>query len=100
MEKAIRVRLLNREYPLRIAEGDERRTRAFASYVEARLQAFRAVHADQPELTAALITALSLAEEVFALREEIETLRRVVDDEAQALALQLDEALSPPSNGR
>ncbi len=96
MEKSIRVRLMGREYALRVAPEHEERTRAYAAYVDRKLQAFRSAHPDQSETTAALITALALAEELFAAREEAETLRKATEEELAALERRLGSALATP----
>ncbi len=71
MERSIRIRILNRDYPLIVGdEEDELMTRRMAAYVNEKIESFRKAHPEQPELTAAVITALALAEELFALREE------------------------------
>lgn len=94
MEKSIRVRLMGREYALRVLPEHEARTRAYAAYVERKLQAFRTAHPDQSETTAALITALALAEELFAAREEVEGHRQATDEELDRLARRLGDALA------
>ena len=96
MEKSIRIRLLEREYALRVAPEHEEHTRAYAAYVDRKLKAFRTAHPDQTETTAALITALALAEELFAAREEVEALRRATEDEIVALERRLGSALATP----
>ncbi len=96
MEKSIRVRLLEREYALRVAPEHEERTRAYAAYVDRKLKAFRSAHPDQSETTAALITALALAEELFTAREEVEGLRQATEEEIVALERRLGSALATP----
>lgn len=72
MEKSIRVQVLGREYALRVREEDEGATREIAAYVDAKMRAFKQAHPDQPEMTAAIVTALAIAEELYAAREEQE----------------------------
>ncbi len=96
MEKSIRVRLMGREYALRVAPEHEARTRAYAAYVERKLQAFREAHPDQTETTAALITALALAVELFTAREELEAFRQATEEELDRLEHSLRAALSEP----
>lgn len=100
MDIPIRVRLLDREYPLRVAPEDEARMRAVAAYVDERLRAFQKAHPDQTELTATVITALALADELFQAREGSEALRRAVEATAATLDAHLEAALAPPSNGQ
>ena len=90
MEKSIRVRILNREYPLRVQEHDEGPTRQMAAYVDARMRAFKQAHPDQPEVVAAVMVALAFAEELQSSRDAHDHLLAALDtldaDLAQALA--------------
>ena len=104
MPKPIRVRILGREYPLRVQEEDEAVMREMAAYVDDRMQAFRQAHPEQSDLVAAVVTALALAGDLFNAWEASEQTLRLVDNELSALDERLAEALpggSPPaaSNG-
>ena len=92
--RSIRVRILDREYPLRVAPADEAYTRHLAALVDERLQRIRRGLATQPDLTHAVIGALEMAEELYAARAEIDRLRAQVELEAAALAARLDDALA------
>ena len=91
MEKSIRVRILNREYPLRVQELDEGPTRKMAALVDARMRAFKQAHPDQPEVVAAVMVALAFAEELQSSREAHEHLLDALD----ALDADLTQALTP-----
>ncbi|HLT48701.1 MAG TPA: cell division protein ZapA [Rubricoccaceae bacterium] len=93
--KSIRVRVLDREYPLRVAPADVGYTQHLAQLVDARLRRLREVIPNQPDLTHAVIGALEMAEELYAARAEIDRLRAQVEVEAKALAARLDAALAP-----
>ena len=92
--RSIRVRILDKEYPLRVAPADEAYTRHLAALVDDRLQRIRRGLATQPDLTHAIIGALEMAEELYAARAEIDRLRAQVELEAAALSARLDAALS------
>ncbi|HET6567515.1 MAG TPA: cell division protein ZapA [Rhodothermales bacterium] len=94
-EKAIRVRILDREFGLRIHHDSEDETREIAAYVDARMQAFRRAHPEQPELTAAIISALAIAEELFTAREQYEAQWSTLEGELSALDDHLASALPP-----
>ena len=98
-ERSIRVRILNRDYPLKVAPADEAYTLHLAKYVDGRLQKIKTGIPHQPDLTHAIIGALELAEELFIARAEIDKLRAQVEVEANALADTLDRALTPPAQG-
>lgn len=91
MDKPTRVRLLGREYTLRVREEDEALTQEMAAYVSAKMEAFRNAHPEQSEITAAVITALALAEEIYTLRDKRYP---EIDDELAALDKRLADALS------
>jgi cell division protein ZapA len=91
---SIRVRILDRDYPLRVAPGDEDYTVHLAQRVDERLRRLRSQLPSQPDLTHAVLTALELAEELYAARAETDRLRARVEIEAGALAERLDEALA------
>jgi cell division protein ZapA len=95
--RSVRVRVLDREYPLRVSPEDEEYTQRVASFVDERLRKIRRGIPAQPDLTHAVIGALQLAEELFAARAEVDRLRDQVENEATALTARLDKALG---NGR
>lgn len=89
MDNAVRIRILDREYTLRVREGDEEATQEWARYVDDKMRAFKAAHPHQSELTTAIITALALAEELHACRVQ----QRATGADLDALAALLDDAL-------
>lgn len=64
----IKIRLLGKDYTLRVAKDDELATLEMASYLNAKLKAFKDAHPEQSDLTAAVITGLALTEELFIER--------------------------------
>jgi len=95
MEKSIRVRILGRDYPLRVQEDSEAATREMAAYVDAKMQAFKTAHPEQSDLVTAVVTALTLAEELYTARSELKTTLRQLDDELTTLGHHLADALPP-----
>ena len=107
MEKSIRVQILGRTYPLRVRrDEDEAAMRRTAAHVEERMQAFKRMHPEQPDIVASVVTALALAEELYALREQQAAGDDALDDALDALDRRLADALdagpsaAPPSNGQ
>lgn len=94
---SIRVRILDREYPLRVAPGDEAYTVHLAQRVDERLRRLRASLPSQPDLTHAIIGALELAEELYAAKAETDQVKAKVEVEAGVLSERLTEALKGPS---
>ena len=97
--RSIRVRILDRDYPLRVAPADEAYTLHLAKYIDGRLRQIRGGIPHQPDLTHAIIGALELAEELFAARAEIDQLKARVEVEAKDLSKRLDEALGRAASG-
>ncbi len=67
---------MGRTYPLRVDPSDEEYMREVATFVDQKMQAVRENFPGQPELTSAVIAALSIAEELIeerSRREEQET---------------------------
>lgn len=92
--KSIRVSIMGREYGLRVQEDDEAHTRRIADSVDQRMQQFKEAHPEQAELTTAVMTALSLAEELFLQREEYEDGTAALSGQLEALVEELDEVVS------
>ncbi|GAB5536664.1 MAG: hypothetical protein Rubg2KO_29130 [Rubricoccaceae bacterium] len=90
---SIRVRILDREYPLRVAPGDEAYTVHLAQRVDERMRRLRTALPSQPDLTHAVISALELAEELYAAKAETDQIKAKVEVEAGVLSERLTEAL-------
>lgn len=99
MANSIRVRILNREYSLIVDKEDEERTRKMAAYVDAKMKEFRRAHPEQPEVTAAVITALAVAEDLFDERQERGELERFIGEQFGEMATTLSEALAVNGKG-
>ena len=95
----IRVRILDRDYPLRVAPGDEDYTVHLAQRVDERLRRLRQALPSQPDLTHAVLATLEMAEELYAARAEADRLRARVEIEAAEMADVLDRALDAPPDG-
>jgi len=64
----LKVRLLGKDYTLRVSEDDELATLEMAEYLDSKLKSFKQAHPEQSDLTAAVITALAITEELFVER--------------------------------
>ncbi len=84
---------MGREYPLRVREEDEALTREIASYVNGKMESFRESHSDQPPLTAAIIAALALAEELYSVQRQKEQALNSVDQNIERLTRALEQSL-------
>lgn len=91
--RSIRVRILDRDYPLRVAPGDEDYTMHLARKLDERLLKIRNGLPGQPDLTHAILGALELAEDLYAARAETDRLRAHVEIEMGRMTSRLDDAL-------
>ncbi|MEM8559419.1 MAG: cell division protein ZapA [Bacteroidota bacterium] len=89
----IRVRILDREYPLKVRPEDEASTRKLAESLHAQLSALKKQIPHQPDLTLAVLAAMRLAEDAARKDAEIEALRANVSAETDALLANLDAVL-------
>ena len=67
--------------------------------MDERLRRLRSQLPSQPDLTHAVLTALELAEELYAARAETDRLRARVEIESAALAERLDAVLGTGGDG-
>ena len=96
---SVRVRILDRDYPLRVAPGDEDYTVHLAARVDDRLRKLRQQLPSQPDLTHAVLVSLELAEELYAARAETDRLRARLEIEAASLAERIETALDGSGDG-
>lgn len=91
--KSIRVTILGREYPLRVAPSDEAYTLHLATGVNERLTRLRNNIPTQPDLTHAIIGSLEMAGELYATQSEVDQVKQQAIEQAEALTAKLDAAL-------
>lgn len=96
---SIRVRILDREYPLRVSPGDEAYTVHLAQMVDERIRRLRQALPSQPDITHAVLACLELTEELFTARADHDRLQAHVEVEAEALGARLDKALGVRPEG-
>ena len=94
MPQSIRVRILNRDYSLEVTKGNEQRVREIVGYVDTRIRKFQRDHPDQSDITAPVIVALAIAEELFAERAQRTEAETELHADIGDLMASLDEALA------
>ena len=67
--KAIKVTILGKQYPLRVEDSEEENMVRIARYVDEKLRQYKKELSKQPETTVMVLTALSIAEELFEQRQ-------------------------------
>ncbi|MCY4673736.1 MAG: cell division protein ZapA [Bacteroidetes bacterium] len=93
MPQPLKVRILGRDYPLRVQASDVETMRNVAQDVDQRMQAFKNQNRGEPDLVAAVITALQLAEELLGAKEASDALVTALDRETDHLDHILAEVL-------
>ena len=89
----IKIRLMGKDYTLRVDKDDEPATLEMAEYLNARLKAFKEAHPEQSDLTAAVITGLAITEELFVERASSRDPGDHVNGVLTALEKKLSKAL-------
>jgi len=72
LKKSITVRILGKDYSLRVEESEVDSTIEMASYLDTRMLAFQTEHPKQHEITSAVVTALAITEELFVLKKQMQ----------------------------
>ncbi len=93
MQKSIQVRILGKEYPLRVHEQDEDAMYEVARTVDSYMQFFKKDHPHQSDLVAAVIAALTLAEEVHTMRDTSNSVLQTMYRQMQHMEGELKSAL-------
>jgi cell division protein ZapA len=65
----VRVTILGQEYPVRAA-ADEAYVREIAAFLDARMRLLQQADPNRPPMKIAILTALNLIDEMFALKKE------------------------------
>lgn len=69
--QSIKVTILGKQIPLKVHESEVENTRRIASYVDEKLKLFRNQFSNQPDSTIMILTCLSITEELFELRAQL-----------------------------
>jgi len=91
MEKSVRISIQGRTYSLRMHEENIPLTESLAHDIDERVGRFRKRHAGQNELTATVIVALGLAEEMHILKKKYDALQAEHDEVILAHEIKLEE---------
>ena len=100
MHRTIQVQILDRKFPLRIHEDNEDLMRSIASYVDQKMRSVAGNLPDRPDLTIAVIAALSIAEELYAERARSPISVDELNDSLESLVGQIADVLDSESTER
>jgi len=69
--QSIKVSILGKQIPLKVEEGEVESMKKIASYVDEKFRIYRQELTNQPDSTAMILASLSIAGELFELRQEV-----------------------------
>jgi cell division protein ZapA len=69
--KSLKVNILGKQYPLMVEDHEEENMLNICRYVDEKFQEYRQQLLKQPESTVMVLAALSIAEELFELRNQL-----------------------------
>ncbi|RNC85256.1 MAG: cell division protein ZapA [Balneola sp.] len=74
--KSIKVTILGKQYPLKVEDHEEETMLRICKFVDERFQTYRNQLVKQPESTVMVLAALSIAEELFEVRQNAPSLEQ------------------------
>lgn len=69
--QSIKVSILGKQIPLKVHDSEVENTRKIAQYVDEKFKLFRNQFSNQPDSTIMILACLSITEELFELRTEL-----------------------------
>lgn len=69
--KAIKVTILGKQIPLKVEDGEVESMKRIADFVDEKFKLYRQELTNQPDSTAMILASLSIAGELFELRQEV-----------------------------
>jgi len=69
--QSIKVSILGKQIPLKVEDGNVESMKKIAGYVDEKFRMYRQQLTNQPDSTAMILASLSIAGELFELREEL-----------------------------
>ncbi|HKL16189.1 MAG TPA: cell division protein ZapA [Balneolaceae bacterium] len=69
--QAIKVTILGKQIPLKVEDGEVESMKRIAAFVDEKFKMYRQELSNQPDSTAMILASLSIAGELFELRQEI-----------------------------
>ena len=69
--QSIKVTILGKQIPLKVEDGEVESMKRIADFVDEKFKIYRQELTNQPDSTAMILASLSIAGELFELRQEI-----------------------------
>jgi len=77
--QSIKVSILGKQIPLKVEDGEVESMKKIAGYVDEKFKMYRQQLTNQPDSTAMILAALSIAGELFELRSELHNVEQTDD---------------------
>lgn len=71
--KSIKVTILGKQYPLKVADDEVQNMQRIARFVDEKFRLYKQEFSKQPETTIMVLAALSIAEELFETRMQADS---------------------------
>ena len=88
--QSIKVTILGKQIPLKVHDSEVENTRKIAQYVDEKFKLFRNQFSNQPDSTIMILACLSITEELFELRTELNK----TDEKESELMEQINEEIA------
>lgn len=69
--QSIKVTILGKQIPLKVEDGEVESMKRIANFVDEKFKIYRQELTNQPDSTAMILASLSIAGELFELRQEV-----------------------------
>lgn len=70
--QSIKVTILGKQIPLKVEDGEVESMKRIANFVDEKFKIYRQELTNQPDSTAMILASLSIAGELFELRQEVQ----------------------------
>lgn len=70
--QSIKVSILGKQIPLKVEDGEVESMKRIANFVDEKFKIYRQELTNQPDSTAMILASLSIAGELFELRQEVQ----------------------------
>ena len=92
--QAIKVTVLGKQIPLKVEDGEVERMKRIADFVDEKFKLYRQELSNQPDSTAMILASLSIAGELFELRQEIRDYEESEGDLMQHVNAEIEKLIT------
>lgn len=91
--KSIKLNIYGKQIPLKVADDEVETMHRLAAYVDAKFKVYREQLSNQPDSMVMILSALSIAEDVFEARAEVEQIKSQQDERLKQFNDQLEKTI-------